>query len=89
MSTSFLEEMLSNSNFSTNRPTQDRVVSIISKKDADTENETVYKAVNMLRANESASFDDFIAMTSKLVCLTMEDLEYDVKFIPQDNQDRS
>lgn len=88
MSTSFLEEMLSNSNFSTNRPTQDRVVSIISKKDADTENETVYKAVNMLRANESASFDDFIAMTSKLVCLTMEDLEYDVEFIPQDNQDK-
>ena len=88
MSTSFLEEMLSNSNFSTNRPTQDRVISIISKKDADTENETVYKAVNMLRANESASFDDFIAMTSKLVCLTMEDLEYDVEFIPQDNQDK-
>lgn len=88
MSTSFLEEMLSNSNFSTNRPTQDRMVSIISKKDADTENETVYKAVNMLRANESASFDDFIAMTSKLVCLTMEDLEYDVEFIPQDNQDK-
>ena len=80
--------MLSISNFSTNRPRQDRVVSIISKKDADTENETVYKAVNILRANESASFDDFIAMTSKLVCLTMEDLEYDVEFIPQDNQDK-
>lgn len=83
-----LEEMLSNSNFSTNnnRKSQDTVVSTISKN-SDTTNR-IYTAVNMLRSNESASFDDFIKMTSKLVCLTMDDLEYDVEFMPQDNQDK-
>ncbi len=81
-----IEEMLSNSNFSTNRKIQNTTVSVITNK-KDTNNE-IYTAVNMLRANKAASFDDFIKMTSNLVCLTMDDLEYDVEFVPQDVQDR-
>lgn len=85
-----IEEMLSNSNFSTNRKTnrktQDTIVSVIHKT-KDTDNK-IYTAIDMLRAKDSASFDDFIKMTSNLVCLTMDDLEYNVEFIPQDNQDR-
>ncbi len=38
----------------------------------------------MLRAEKSASFDDFIEMVSKLVCLTMED--QNVEFLPDENK---
>lgn len=40
-------------------------------------------AINMLKAEQSASFDDFIAMTSKLVGLTMGK---DVEFVPDENK---
>lgn len=43
-----------------------------------------HQAKGLLRANESASFDDFIEMVSKLVCLTMD--EDNVEFLPDENQ---
>ena len=57
-----IEEMLSNSNFSTNRKTQDTIVSVIHKT-RDTDNK-IYTAIDMLRAKDSASFDDFIKIMS-------------------------
>ena len=47
-----------------------------------------HQAIGMLRAESSASFDDFISMVSKLVCLTMDDLEYEVEFVPDDEKDK-
>lgn len=92
MSNSLLEEMLSNSNFSFNdRPTNDKSISILDGSSNINHNKTkqdVHQAVGMLRAKKTASFDDFISMTSKLICLTMDDLEYEVEFMPQDNMDR-
>lgn len=43
-----------------------------------------YKATNMLRSKGSASFEGFIEMVSKLVCLTMEDMN--VEFLPDENK---
>lgn len=43
-----------------------------------------YQAKGLLRAEKSASFDDFIDMVSKLVCLTMDDMN--VEFLPDENQ---
>lgn len=43
-----------------------------------------YQAKGLLKANESATFDDFIEMVSKLVCLTMD--ENKVEFLPDENQ---
>ena len=91
MSSSLLEEMLSNSNFSfNNRPTNDKAISIIDHSNINKKQEkkSIYQAVDMLRAKKTASFDDFISMTSKLICLTMDDLEYEVEFVPQDNMDK-
>lgn len=84
-----LEEMLLNSNFGFKNKTVSNI-SIIneSSKTNEEKQKGIYQAVGMLRAKESASFDDFIAMTSKLVCLTMDDLEYEVEFMPQDNLDK-
>lgn len=44
----------------------------------------IYKAKGMLRAEKAASFEDFIEMVSKLVCLVMEDMN--VEFLPDENQ---
>lgn len=43
-----------------------------------------HKAKGMLRAEESATLDDFIAMVAKLVHLVIED--YEVEFLPDENQ---
>ena len=56
------------------------------KADSEIKNKKDYEhqAKGLLRADQSATFSNFIEMVSKLVCLTMEDLN--VEFLPDDNQ---
>lgn len=73
----YLEQFNSNMSFS----------EIKKSTNADTEKNTKeykYQAKGLLKANESATFDDFIEMVSKLVCLTMD--EDNVEFLPDENQ---
>lgn len=62
--------------------------SIKSKEDKEriqkTDTSYEYKAKNMLRSKASSSFEGFIEMVSKLVCLTME--EMNVEFLPDENK---
>ena len=101
MSSNLLEAMLLDSNFGSSsesvlsgRKNSDKILSISKKENSHVSDNTedkdssIYQAVDMLRAKDSASFDDFISMTSKLICLTMDHLPYEVMFLPQDNQDR-
>lgn len=46
---------------------------------------TTYQAKQMLRAKKSASLEDFISMVSKICCIVMEDLPYEVEFVPDEN----
>ena len=43
-----------------------------------------HQAKGLLKAEKSATFDDFIEMVSKIVCLTMD--EDNVEFLPDENQ---
>lgn len=54
------------------------------REKADNKKEYELTAKEMLRAEKGASFDNFIEMVSKLVCLTME--EDNVEFLPDENQ---
>lgn len=66
------------------------VISLNNKPPIENENSIVkpneiYQAKNMLRAKKSASFEDFISMVSKICCIVMEDLPYEVIFVPDEN----
>ena len=89
MSSNLLEAMLLDSNFGSSsesvlsgRKNSDKILSISKKENSNVSDNTedkdssIYQAVDMLRAKDSASFDDFISMTSKLICLTMDHLPY-------------
>lgn len=74
-----LEKMLSNLNsnsvaFQVNKNT--------AKKDSE---QKTHLAVDMMRADKSASFEDFISMVAKLTCLVLEDYEHEVIFIQDEN----
>lgn len=76
--TSFLEQSNQNTSFSEIKKNTTK---------ADNWNRSIdykHQAKGLLRANESVSFDGFIEMVSKLVCLTMD--EEDVEFLPDENQ---
>lgn len=83
-----LEEMLSNSNFMYNRDNSNASITQIKKQTQDQTERKIHQAVNMLRADQSASFDDFIEIVAKLICLTMDDLDFKIEFIPQDGQEK-
>lgn len=78
-----IEEYLNQ--FTSNNQTISTVQEKTNKK-IDVEKNKIHKhqAKEMLRAEKSASFDDFIEMVSKLVCLTMED--QNVEFLPDENK---
>ena len=85
MSSNLFEEMLSNSHINSSS-----VLSVITKAESKSNEATKkpHQAINMLRAERSASFDDFISMLSKIVCLTMDELEYEVELIPDEERDK-
>lgn len=60
--------------------------SVITKNDKPIQPSSLntHQAKGMLRANKSASLDDFISMIAKLVHLVIED--YEVEFLPNENQ---